>query len=733
MPDQSDEALLPRVRRAALIGALVGLVPLLWMASSGTGNLFAHTKLGDFYDAQAHAWLDGRWDISIDVLEIEAFFRFDEPGQEFVDGPWRESLDLIGVEEFFRDQSSYMYQGPVPAAFRLPVVAVTDRLDGRMTGLSIIVAALVAAWFTFRLTWATRQILRPGAALGRLEEWAVGTFTFVVVGGSAFLYLAGRTWVYHEALSWGVAFCLGAIYRILCYSRAPTMRNLVWVGAFITLTVLTRVSVGIGPMVALAALGGAHVLVQLRRTPALSDHRWRVLDRLAPVAPQGATGVGPFVAMAGVGVVALGSYMAVNVIKFRSLTSVPFDEHFYTLVDPARRQFLEVNDGYFGLQFAPSTSLAYLRPDGIRFDSLFPFIDFARFPARVIGDVQFDHVDRVASVPSAFPFLVVLALVGAVALVARRLPPGADPSQLVIPLFAGAGAAVTIIPFGYIANRYLADFMPLLVVAGLIGLHVVLDRVGGGRAPRPMPRRLAISAFAVLALAGFWINGSLGLLMQRLYGTMLDEGRTTSFLQTRLDIDDAMPWTTEVDVQQGGTLPPTGPADQLFVLGECAALYVSDGIPSNAVRPTPWNPVERSAAAGRHVLDVTLPAGTPGRRTPVFTSSGTEGDAVLMVEYLTPTSVRFEYSGAGLPGRSAPLAISPGRTERWVVAADPHLGTLNVSIGGVVEFETYYEHPEPILLGVDVLGRDDLDDRFAGTFEERPGTDMALCHRLLDR
>src|SRR3546814_15198015 len=42
-------------------------------------------------------------------------------------------------------------------------------------------------------------------------------------------------------------------------------------------------------------------------------------------------------------------------------------------------------------------------------------------------------------------------------------------SSLGVPLLAAAGAGVTILPFGYIAQRYLADLLPLLALSAQIG------------------------------------------------------------------------------------------------------------------------------------------------------------------------------------------------------------------------------------------------------------------------
>jgi len=62
------------VRRAARVGALVGGVVFTWMLTRGTFDLLRHQNSGDFFDAQAHAFLHGHLDVDPHLLKIEAFF-----------------------------------------------------------------------------------------------------------------------------------------------------------------------------------------------------------------------------------------------------------------------------------------------------------------------------------------------------------------------------------------------------------------------------------------------------------------------------------------------------------------------------------------------------------------------------------------------------------------------------------------------------------------------------------
>ena len=121
-------------RRAFRLGAAVGLVAFL-VVLTGARTLLSWVPAGDFYDAQADAFLDGRLDI--------------DP-------------ERLGIEGFAHDGRTYMYQPPFPAILRLPVAAATDTYDGRLGQLSVLGALL-------SLCSATRRILvrRPPGLAGR--------------------------------------------------------------------------------------------------------------------------------------------------------------------------------------------------------------------------------------------------------------------------------------------------------------------------------------------------------------------------------------------------------------------------------------------------------------------------------------------------------------------------------------------------------------------------------------
>ncbi len=93
--------------------------------------------------------------------------------------------------------------------------------------------------------------------------------------------------------------------------------------------------------------------------------------------------------MAAAGLIPLVVGCAVNYAKFGVPFGVSNFDQVFTQVNAYRRRFLASNhNAEFGVHFIPSTVLAYLRPDGLRFPSVFPFITLPGRPT---------HLGRAAS------------------------------------------------------------------------------------------------------------------------------------------------------------------------------------------------------------------------------------------------------------------------------------------------------------------------------------------------
>lgn len=461
-------------RRAAWFGSIVGTVGWLWVLTHARWRVFSPARtLGDsILSAQAHAWLHGRWNLDPRVLGIEAFK---------IDGEY------------------HTYFGPVPSLLRLPVVAFTDRFDARLGIASMTLALAVVLVATASLHRRIREFVRPGAPLGRGELVVVGAVQCAVAMGSVVTFLGSHPLVYHEMELWGIAGALTTAVASLAFIASPSVRSAAACGAAAAMTIGSRPSVGFGAVCTVGVLA----LVQFRRG-------WRSTTTVAIVL---ATAL-PLVA-----------YAAVNVARFGAPFSLPLDKQVFTTGDPAlgippdahRQATLAANGGsLFGLRFAPTTALQYARPDAVRLDATFPWVNFPHWRAHVVGDAVFDTIDRSSSIPASMPAWTLFAVVGVVALALGRTA-GTRRARAVLPaLLGGVVGTAFVLTIAYVAQRYLADFFPPVLVAALVGLQVcALVR-----------RRAFVACLAVIAVVGCWPSFALARQYQRpLSSTDPDYGR----------------------------------------------------------------------------------------------------------------------------------------------------------------------------------------------------------------
>jgi hypothetical protein len=530
------------IRRAALVGGLLALAVFAVLVAEGrpSGLVQRGPFSSDFFDAQAHALLDGHLDVDPSVA---------------------------GIEGFVHDGRTQLYFGLVPALLRLPVAALTDRFDGRLGQLSMLVALAIAMAASTRLLWRARRHRRGDAPVGPWEPRIVAGFTAAVGLSSPLLFLGSRPVVYHETELWGAATTLVALEAILAWWDRPTGRGVALASLAVAVAFNTRASVGGGAVAALALVSALALLTHRR------PRSWAAPLAVAVLLP-------------------VGLYAAVNMARFDSPFGVPFREQVLSSVDPARQATLASTGGtLFGPEFAPTAVVTYLRPDGISVQRLFPWVTF-RESTPVIGDATFDTLDRSASLPTVTPALVLLGLVG----LAASLRRGWRDPWLVTALGAATGLASTI-TIAFVANRYLADFTPALVLLAAVGTWVVASWL---RAHPGWGRRAAVAALAALAGAGTLVSLALAVQSQRLFILPSTETRH-DFVAFQYDVHDALGGGAPPGVQRAADIAATAPRGHVTVLDQCRGLYWSDG--------KRWWPLELGGTDG---LVTTGPVG-PGR------------------------------------------------------------------------------------------------------------------------
>ena len=367
------------------------------------------------------------------------------------------------------------------------------------------------------------------------------------VAASPMLFLASWVSVYHETEMWAAAFVLATVVAAIDWTRHPTPRRGVIAAAWAAAALLTRFPVGVG---AAAAVAVAAVVVARRRP--------RVV-----------------LPAAGILVAAVATHMALNVARFGSLLHLPADRQVLTLDDPERAAWFAGNgNSFFGLRFLPTTLAHYVRPDTVAFERLVPFVRFGR-PAVDYADYPLETTQPAASLTATATALVVLAVIGLVFIIRRR-------QWLWLALTAAvAVGAVPTLMIGFIANRYLADLLPALVVPAAVAAWALpVPAARGARAA------LATAAGAVL-LWGLWSNVALALWGQNL--------KEAGFTEMRYRVDRAVFGGDPPAVVSLGASTPVGRDGVVGVApGVCRRVHRRAG-PLGAARA-----VTRAAGPARH-------------------------------------------------------------------------------------------------------------------------------------
>lgn len=610
-----------RYIRVSLLASGLAMIPylaVLW--NFGVQPMRTARPLGifsDFYDIQARALMNGRLDVPPGSLRFEAFI---------IDG------------------SHYMYYSPLPALLRIPLFAVTDAFDGRLSAISMLVAWLVATALISMFVWRVRMIVRGAIPLGRLEASAYGIFIFSAAGGSILVYIASLPWVYHEAYAWSVATVLGSMFALTGLIDKPTWRAAVATGSWTTAAVLTRTTGGWA--CAVAVLLTAAWFISGRRGAVARRWSWTVL-------------------LAGIVPILIGS--AVNWAKFRHPWLFPLDRQVWTELSEHRQRALEVNGGtLIGPQFFTTSLVNYFRPDGIRFMSIFPYVSLPALPPRGYNGAFLDQAYRTGSVTAFMPALFGLSVWGLFATFRRRSH--AAYVTLRLPVLGTLGVTAGVMFFGYVAHRYNAEFLPVLVVAGSVGLVELAQRLDGAPTLR---RRIAVVSLLAAVLFGTYANLAAGLSSARL-SARGESLREYVIVQQRLG--NLMGGALDGRINLVETLPESAPADSLVIVGDCDALYLATG-----ERYDMWTVVEaREGLARMTVMDRAPGAAGPSTsRVPLFEFTG--GDpATLSIERRADGSYQLVLDGARDTLSSPVFDASAGSLIEVAVRADTEVGTYTI-------------------------------------------------------
>ncbi len=313
------------------------------------------------------------------------------------------------------------------------------------------------------------------------------------------------------------------------------------------------------------------------------------------------------------------------------------------------------------------------------------------------------------------PALVVLAVPGVVWLVgaARRRQRGTWLAALWVGTWAGAAGAITI---GYVAHRYLADLVPIVLLPALVGAHVALGRAGTSR---PAVRRGGLVAVGLLVAAGAWTNLGLGIVAQHERGQVVPEEWRAELARWRADLPGGR--RPVVAVPADADELPDAPDGTLGVVGDCLGLYARVG--------DTWFGVDRGPGVGVHDLRVDLDALETGERVPLVAFGHGADASVAALVRLPDGDVRLDVENPLSDGWSEGFPVSLDGEVTVRVNTDPRAIDRFVRVGRTVLYDQWITDlgTEPILgalpAGTSMPG---VADSYPGEVEPLP-FDATLC------
>ena len=399
-------------------------------------------------------------------------------------------------------------------------------------------------------------------------------------------------------------------------------------------------------------------------------------------------------------------------------------------VNAHRRYFLAANGGKaFSFSFLPSTLWAYLQPFGLHVTSLFPFITPPTAPAAALSGAVLDQTYPTASIPATMPLLFLLSCWGAVTAF-RRKAVGEVRLTRIILVAAVAGSAGVLL-WGYISERYMADFMPLLIIAGAIGLIDIWRRLEGR--DRKVRGR-ALGVLVVLVVYGIVANVAIALWPEPQW-SITQNARFVS-AQRALSVG-----YLGSSVRIGTALPYWAPAGTLFAVNHCSGLYLSTGsnmkdVPGQLIQHYSWMPVEQSPSFSRSIgFTFNQPASHFTRPVTIMTY----GDARLMIVPDKPGLARLDvqHSGTSIPwppsrGFPFPDTLTHQRLE-ITVTTDPNLDSIIVNWYGQKMLGHYLGGTGPPVVQVTPAPADGTPPVVTVTSEPTAITPptTTLCHSLV--
>ena len=405
---------------------------LLWVfTTTGGRQIFVSEVLGGAYDSQAEHFLRG--DVDVDA-------------------------DAIGHEAMIVNGKVRMYFGPFPAFLRLPLNFIYPAGHGKWSRISGFCAGVIAL-FAFAGLVRTALCSSPlssrarswlgnspqGAAVStpprelspRARSWLGNACVIGFALGSPLLLLLGNLSIYDEAIIWGFALSLGAIFFAF---RSRKADGSALTGALLGFSLCAGCA-----LLSRVTFGAPFILIAPFLALAIRPEN-RIINLAALFLPLGT---------------ALAFYIWLSYARFGS----PFGVNFDYYINPVHAEFAH-KFGVFSPRRIPYSFADYF---GLRFPAVQsepPFLAAGRHSYDYPSLYSNDFSEVYLPLPWCSGWLVFGAIMGIICLV-RRSCADAFERGTAVALF---GQCLCILSYFLLAQRYAADFYPFLIFCLVIFL-----------------------------------------------------------------------------------------------------------------------------------------------------------------------------------------------------------------------------------------------------------------------
>jgi hypothetical protein len=350
--------------------------------------------------------------------------------------------EAIGHEAMIVNGHTRMYFGPFPALLRVPLNFIYPAGHGKWSRISGFFAGVIAL---FAFAGLVRTALCSSPLSAHARNWLGNACVVGFALGSPLLLLLGNLSIYDEAIIWGLALSLSALFFALRsqHTEGSTQtRMLLGFSLCAGGALLSRVTFG-APFILIAPL------LALRIRP-----ENRTINFAALVLPVGA---------------ALVFYLWLSYARFGSLIGVNYDYY----INPTHSEFAH-KFGIFSLRRIPYSFADYfsVRLPSLRLES--PFFVADRHPYDYPSLFSNNFSEVYISLVWCSPWLIFGSIMGIVYLV-RKSGAHTFERSIAIALFA---QFVCIMSYYALAQRYSADLYPFLIfclviflMSGGVALH----------------------------------------------------------------------------------------------------------------------------------------------------------------------------------------------------------------------------------------------------------------------